>query len=246
MIDFSSLLAHHLLDQKFLGITKHLLMMWIASLLTFLLVVLASRGEGLFFKRLRVALEGVISFLWQDIVEPNLGHDGRRFLPYFLTLFFFILMMNLLGLVPFGATATGNISVTAALALLTLILIQASGIKRHGLLGHFGNLVPHGVPLWVAPLIFVIELMGYITKCLALCVRLFANMTFGHLVIIVFLGMILLFGQSSLWQGLLVAPISIGLAVGLYGLELIVGLIQAYVFTFLTAIFVGGALHPEH
>jgi F-type H+-transporting ATPase subunit a len=154
--------------------------------------------------------------------------------------------MNLLGLVPFGATATGNISVTAAMSLTTLVLIHFFGIRQYGFMHHWGNHIPHGVPKVLSPFVFLLEMMGYLTRSIALCIRLFANMTAGHLVILLFLGLILLFGQSKVSAGLAVAPISVGLALGLYMLEVIVALIQAYVFTMLTAIFIGGALHPEH
>jgi len=154
--------------------------------------------------------------------------------------------MNLLGLVPFGATATGNISVTAALSLMTLFLIHFFGIREYGFFHHWKNHIPHGVPVLMVPLVFLIEMMGYVTRSIALCIRLFANMTAGHLVILLFLGMILIFGQTKISQGLIVAPISVSLALGLYMLEIIVAFIQAYVFTILTAIFIGSALHPEH
>lgn len=258
-LDFSELIVHHLADHPVwtmgymsaggagFAVTKHLVMMWVASAIVVGVVLAGAHGQGAFCRKLRSVLDALIVFIRQDIVEPALGHEGRAFLPYFMTLFLFILLMNLLGLVPFGSTATGNISVTAALSLTTLALIHLTGIYKHGFVRHFGNLIPHGVPWWVAPLVFAIELMGYLTKSLALCIRLFANMTAGHLVILLFLGLILLFGSSNPWAGLfLVAPVSVGLALGLYALELIVALIQAYVFTMLTAIFVGGAVHPDH
>lgn len=248
VLDFTELIVHHLADHSLFtlgavfGVTKHMVMILVAGGLAMLLVVGGARSGG----KLRMALEAFVLFIRHDIVDPALGEDAKLYLPYFLTLFVFILFMNILGLVPLGATATGNISVTASLSVLTFLLIHASGIWRHGFVRHFKNLIPRGVPWWVVPLVFAIELMGYLTKCIALCIRLFANMTAGHLVILLFLGMILLFGQSNPWAGLSVAPIAVGLALGLYALELIVALIQAYVFTMLTAIFVGGALHPEH
>ncbi|MBI4387311.1 MAG: F0F1 ATP synthase subunit A [Elusimicrobia bacterium] len=248
MLDFSEIIVHHLADRPLARLganlhwTKHMTMSGLAFLLSAVVVVQGARSNG----KLHTALEAFVTLIREEIVRPALGHDTDTFLPYFLTLFTFIFSMNLLGLVPFGASATGNISVTAALSLLTLLLINGAGIWRHGFFRHFKNLIPHGVPFWVVPLIFAIELMGYFTKCLALCIRLFANMTAGHLVILLFLGLILLFGQANPWTGLFIAPISVGLALGLYALELLVALIQAYVFTMLTAIFVGGALHPEH
>lgn len=246
-VDFSELISHHLADHPLwviggFSFTKQMLVMSISALIVAAAVLTAANKPG----KLRSVLEAYILFLRKDIVEPALGHDADLYLPYFLTLFLFILLMNLGGLIPTGMTPTGNISVTAALSLTTFFLIQGSGIWRHGFFGHFKNLIPHGVPLWVTPLVFAIEFMGYFTKCIALCIRLFANMTAGHLVILLFLGLILLFGQSNPWAGLGVGVVSVGLTLGLYALELIVALVQAYVFTMLTAIFVGGALHPEH
>jgi F-type H+-transporting ATPase subunit a len=245
-VDFSDLIVHHLADAPLWGrggaaFTKHMLMISIAGAIVAALVFGARAGG-----RLRTLVEALVDFIWKDIVEPAMGADGRAFLPYFLTLFLFILVMNLLGMVPWGASATGNISVTATLALTTFALIHATGIRRHGFLHHFGNMIPHGVPWFVGLVILPLELLGYFTKSLALCVRLFANMTAGHIVILVFLGLILLFGQGSVPVGLSVAPVLILLTVAIYGLELIVALVQAYVFTMLTAIFVGGAVHPEH
>jgi F-type H+-transporting ATPase subunit a len=247
MIDFAELITHHLMDAPLaqwgpVPVTKHLVMMWIAGGIALVFTAAAARTRG----KLRTTADFMVEFVRNDVVEPYLHGDTRRYLPYFLTLFLMIFLMNLLGLVPFGATATGNMSVTAALSILTFFLIHVSGIHQHGFFHHFGNLVPHGVPLVLAPLIFLLEFMGFLTKSLALCIRLFANMTAGHIVLLLFLGMILLFGQQSPKVGFAVAPVAVLLALGLYMLELIVALIQAYVFTLLTAIFVGGSLHPEH
>lgn len=247
MIDFAELITHHLADSPIarlgpLALTKHLLMMWIAGAIALVFTAVAARTRG----KLRTTADFVVSFVKDDIVQPYLHGSTLAYLPYFLTLFIMIFLMNLLGLVPFGATATGNMSVTAGLSVLTFLLIQAAGIHAHGFFHHFGNLVPHGVPMVLAPLIFLLEVMGFVTKSLALCVRLFANMTAGHIVLLLFLGLILLFGQQKPAVGLAVAPIAVLLSLGLMMLELIVALIQAYVFTLLTAIFVGGSLHPEH
>lgn len=249
-LDFSELISHHLADHPLhiaalgdLHFTKHMLVQSIAALITAGVVFAAANSRG----GLRTAIEGLVIFIRKDIAHPALGEeDGDAYLPFLLTLFLFIFFMNLLGLIPESATATGNISVTATLSMCTFLLIHAAGMWRHGVVHHWKNMIPHGVPAVMIPLVFAIELMGYVTKSLALCIRLFANMTAGHIVILLFLGLILLFGQSDPWTGLLVAPISVGLALGLYALELLVALIQAYVFTMLTAIFVGGALHPAH
>jgi F-type H+-transporting ATPase subunit a len=157
-----------------------------------------------------------------------------------MSMFFFILFCNLLGMVPFGATATGNIAVTATLALTTLAMINISGIRHHGVGPYVKSLIPHGLPVWLVPLMFPIEVLGLLTKSFALCIRLFANMIAGHIVILAFMGLIFLFGS------LLVAPVSVAAAVGMSMLELFVAFLQAYIFTLLSAIFIGGAVHPQH
>lgn len=249
-MDFVEILEHHLLDHRLkflfnLGqtpiyLTLHGLMMWIAGglLLVFLLSI---RGKGNQVPTGAAnALEAFIVYIRDEIVRPNLGEAGDRYLPYFLTLFFFILICNLLGLVPWGATATGNISVTASLAFMTFLMINVAGIREHGLWHYLQSYVPHGLPFWLVPLMFVIEIMGLFTKAFALCIRLFANMIAGHIVILGFLGLIFIF--KAIW----VAPISVAAAVGLGMLELFVAFLQAYVFTLLTAVFVGGAVNPQH
>ena len=110
-----------------------------------------------------------------------MGEEGKPYLPYLLTVFFFILVCNLLGLIPFGATATGNVSVTAALALMAFIMIQAGGIRKYGLKQHLQNLMPQGIPVWLLPIMIPVELMAQFTKPFALCIRLFANMIAGHI-----------------------------------------------------------------
>lgn len=251
MLDFSEMIIHHLADHRVkLGpvtlFSKHLLMMWIAGTIATTLILLGVHGKGRFASRVRLVLDIFVEFIKNDIVDPYLKEDGHLFFPYLLTLFLSIFLMNLIGLVPFGSTATGNISVTAGLSILTFILIHVSGIRKFGFFHHFHNIIPSGIPLVLAPFIFLLEMVGFITKTLALCIRLFANMTAGHLVVLLFLGIIILFGQQKPSVGFVVAPVSLSLTLGLYGLELIVALIQAYVFTMLTAIFIGGSLHPEH
>lgn len=254
-MDLKHTLEHHLLDEVWsrlqlagidLPISKHVLMMLIAAALLCVAlprIVRARRGLGLLARH---AVESVVLFIRDDILRPNLGAEGLSYLPYFCTLFFFILACNLLGLIPFGATATGNIAVTAALALSTFCLIHFAGIREHGLAHYAQSLVPHGVPFWLYPLILPIELLGFVTKAFALCIRLFANMIAGHIVILALLGLIFIFGAVSPAVGLgVTAPFAIVLVLFVSLLELFVAFLQAYVFVFLTAIFVGGAVHPH-
>src|ERR1700690_1785970 len=249
-MDFVEILEHHLLDHKIVKLftighqtfylTTHNLMMAIASggLLTLLLI--ARRQSGAVSTGWANFFEIFIVYIRDEIVRPSLGDAGDKYLPYFLTLFFFILFCNLLGLVPFGATATGNIAVTTAMAMTTFLLINFAGISELGFAHYMQTYIPHGLPFWLVPLMFVIEILGLFTKSFALCIRLFANMIAGHIVILAFMGLIFIF------RSLLIAPVSVAAAVGLGLLELFVAFLQAYVFTLLTAVFVGGAVNPQH
>lgn len=254
-MDLSHILEHHLLDEVWtrlpagalsLPISKHVLMMALAAvgLMVFLpLAVRGKRGVGLL---VRHAVETIVLFIRDEIIRPNLGEEGLPYLPYFCTLFFFILACNLLGMVPFGATATGNIAVTAALALTTFCLIHVAGIRAHGFVHYVQGIVPHGVPVWLMPLLFPIELIGFLTKAFALCIRLFANMIAGHIVILSLFGLIFMLGALSPTVGLtVIAPFSVVLVLFVSLLELFVAFLQAYIFTFLTGIFVGGAVHQH-
>jgi len=257
-MDFKGLLEHHILDHIFfvwpilpgvsIAITKHLVMMWIAGALILLVSLWGLHGQTLLSRRVRSALEAGTVFIRDQVVLPSMGEGGRKYLSYFLSLFFFILVCNLLGLVPYGATATGNIAVTATLALCTFFLIHLAGIREQGLGHYVKSIVPSGLPKWLIPLMFPIELIGFLTKTFALTIRLFANMIAGHIVVLAFLALIFLFGDINQWIALgITAPFSIALALFISLLELlIVAPLQAYIFTFLTALFVGAAMHPEH
>ena len=202
-MDFVEILQHHLLDHKIarlftLGhmtfyLTTHKLMMLIASALLLGLLLIARRQSGAVGRGWANLFEVFIVYIRDEIVRPNLGHAGDAYLPYFLTLFFFILFCNLLGLVPFGATATGNIAVTAGMALTTFLMINIAGFHELGFVHYLQTYVPPGLPFWLVPLMFVIEVLGLFTKSFALCIRLFANMIAGHIVILAFMGFIFIF-----------------------------------------------------
>ncbi len=249
-MDFVEILEHHLLDHPIAPLftvgkltfylTKHNLMMVIASVLLLCLLLFARRQSGKISTGWANFFEVFIVYLRDEIVRPNLGEAGDKYLSYFLTLFFFILFCNLLGLVPYGATATGNIAVTAAMAMMTFLLINVAGVRELGFVHYVQTYIPRGLPFWLVPLVFLIEILGLFTKSFALCIRLFANMIAGHIVILAFVALIFIF------KSILIAPISIAAAVGLGLLELFVAFLQAYVFTLLTAVFVGGAVNPQH
>jgi F-type H+-transporting ATPase subunit a len=222
------------------SITKHLLMMWIASALLILIFKRINRQPRVVPSGMSNFIEAIVVFLRDEVVLPSMGEAGKHYLPFFLTVFFFILTCNLLGLVPYAATATGNVTVTAALALIALVMIQWGGIKEHGLGHHLKNLVPHGIPIWLLPIMIPVEIMGQFTKPFALCIRLFANMTAGHIVIFSFLGLIFVF------ESILISPVSVAFALFISLLELFIAFLQAYIFTMLTALFMGMAVHPQH
>lgn len=239
-------IIHHLVDSPvFLGmdlsrygITKHVWFLWIAAVILILLLTSASRQKGDVPRGLRNLLEPLLFFIRDQVVLPNMGEDGLRYLPFMWTLFLFILVCNMLGLVPGGSTATANVSVTAALAIVSFVMIQFSGLRKNGI-HYVTGLVPP-VPLALWPLMLVVELIGLVAKPFALAIRLWANMNAGHIVLLVLLGFIFTFKS---WP---VVGISVVGSVAIMMLELFVALLQAYVFTFLTAVFMGIALHPEH
>jgi len=222
--------------------TKHVIFMWIAAILVLLTFITVARQykSALIPKKLANFFEVMIIFVRDEIAEPTLGKNYDRYLPYLLTLFFFVLFGNFLGLIPFSATFTSNIAVTAALAILSFLMIQLGGIRQNGFFGYFKGLVPQGIPLWLLPLMIPVEILGLFTKPFALAIRLFANMIAGHTVILALIGLIFFMGT------LFIAPISIAIAVFIYLLEILVALIQAYIFTMLTSLFIGMAVHQEH
>jgi F-type H+-transporting ATPase subunit a len=264
-VDFRELLAHvhdsHELELPFLGhvhlpqftpveiagitvdfsITKHVVFLWAAALVLLIIAVAAARSN----RRTRVPrglgnlMEVFVVFIRDEIVLPNMGPGGLRYMPYLLTTFFFILIMNLFGLVPYGASATGNVNVTAGLAIIAFIMIQGAAIRAQGLRHYLAHLTG-GVHWALWPIMIPIEILGLFTKPFALCIRLFANMTGGHIVIVALLGLIFLF------KSYVVAVGPVGFVLGIFFLELFVAFLQAYVFTMLTSLFMGLGMQTEH
>src|SRR4051794_39851259 len=195
-------------------------------------------------------MEAMILFIRDQVARPAIGgHGADAFLPYLWTLFFFILFNNLLGLIPGMASATGNINVTAVLALMTLGTVILAGVREMGFAGFWIGIVPHlDVPWWLKPplwgLMFVIEVAGLLIRHVVLAVRLFANMFAGHVVLAVILGFILM-APSQWWIKAPVTGASIVGIIVLSLLELFVAFLQAYIFTFLSALFIGSAVHPH-
>ncbi len=227
------------------SITKSVFGMFVAALIMLWLMLALARSykkTGISApKGLQGFLEPVILFIRDDVAIPNIGeHKYTRFMPYLLTVFFFILINNLLGLVPifpFGANVTGNVNVTFVLALFTFLITQFSANKTHW--RHV--FAAPGVPFWLLPIMIPIEIIGLFSKPFALMIRLFANITAGHIIVLSLVTLIFIF------KSLLVAPVSIVFVLFMDCIELLVAFLQAYVFTLLSALFIGMATaEPEH
>jgi F-type H+-transporting ATPase subunit a len=198
------------------------------------------------------AFEVLLTFVRNEIAKPSIGeHDADRYVPFLWTLFLFILFNNLLGIIPFGASATASIYVTGALALIVFFAIHGAAIAKMGFAHYIGSLWPHielhwAIGLFIKPLIFVIEIIGVLVRNAVLAVRLFANMFAGHMVLATILIFIYLARNTSpgLWGAITFSSV-LGI-VALSLLEIFVAFLQAYIFVFLTAIFMGMAMHPEH
>jgi F-type H+-transporting ATPase subunit a len=229
--------------------SKHLVFFLLAAALAIVLARLAVRSYrgGAIPRGFGAAVEALVLFVRDDIAEPNIGHDdGRKFTPLLCSFFFFILVAALLGLMPFAATSTGNLAVTMGLGLVSFAAQQYAGISKYGLVGHFRNLVPPGLPVWMLPVMVPVEILSMFTKPFALMIRLFANMLAGHMVITTLLLLIALMGQINWMGGVAMAPVSILLALFIMFLEILVAFIQAYIFTLLSAVFIGAYAHPAH
>jgi F-type H+-transporting ATPase subunit a len=225
-------------DNTPIPLTKHMVFWGVAGLLLLWMGLANARRVGGVPKGFANLLEVFIVFLRDEVVYPSMGErDGRKWLPFFLTVFFFILIANLLGMVPWGVTSTGNISMTGGMALIILLLMFGAGIVYNGPIGFLKSFMPAGVPFFILPILFVIEIIGLFVKSFALCMRLFANMLAGHAVIAVFMVLI---------TSILIAPISILGAVAISLLEIFVAFLQAYIFTILSATFIGMVMHPQH
>jgi F-type H+-transporting ATPase subunit a len=246
-------LMHHMVDQPFslgpLGVvpSKHAVFFVIAALVVLVVVRLGLRSYRNGLPRgLGALVEIFVLFIRDDIAEKNIPHDAHKFTPLLCSFFFFIMFAALIGLLPFAVTSTGNIAVTGALAGVSFFAQQYAGISKYGVVGHFKGLVPPGIPLWLLPIMIIVELVGIFTKPFALMVRLFANMLAGHVVIATLLLLIPLMATIQTALGVAVIPVSLGLGLFILFLELLVALIQAFVFTLLSAIFIGMYAHPAH
>lgn len=226
-----------------LSITKNVASMLLSAVLMLIIFAsIASRYKNKAIsapKGLQSFLEPIIMFVRDEIARPNIGHKYRRYMPFLLTLFFFIWINNLLGLLPGAANVTGNIAVTLVLAIIVFLITVFSGTKDYW--GHIFN--TPGVPWWlktVLPIMPIVEFIGIFTKPFSLMIRLFANITAGHIIILSLFSLIFIF------QSVAVSPISVAFATFMYFLELFVALLQAYIFTLLAAMYFGGAVEEHH
>lgn len=274
--DISEMILHHLADSNYLelpfigevhlpeihlgpvdlSITKHVVFMMLAATLVALLLILAARdakrererGAERGPKGAANVVEAFILFLRDEVALKNIGHGGERFVPYIISVFFFILFCNLLGLLPWGASPTGNISVTATLAIITFIVVEVAGMRALGPAGYARTIfyVPHGLPGFMKPIMLLImtpvEALGKLAKPFALAIRLYANMTAGHAVVLALTGLIVISGIGGvLYVG--VAPLL--MAVAIMVLEIFVALLQAYIFAMLSSVFIGLIRHAH-
>jgi F-type H+-transporting ATPase subunit a len=231
-----------------ISITNAVVSIWIAGVLVFLTLTLAGRIGRLIPRGLQNLMESLVNFAKQSLIQEILGEEGMSWFPFIATLFFFILFCNLLGLVPKMFTATSNINVTASLAAIVFICTQGAGIVRHGLLGYCKTFVPKGMPRGIMGKVLIgfmiiVEIISQLARPFSLAVRLFANMTAGHMVILVFISMIFMF------QGIVayfVTPVSVVMAVVMMAFEIFVSLLQAFIFAILASIYISLAVHPEH
>ena len=262
------------------SVTKHVFMLWLVAAVVFLVVTTIVRRYLKSGREVPTgpmnALEAVVTYVRDEIVQPNVGKKWvSTWTPLILTFFVFIFSANAIGLIPLfeviglldryvlhtgpdsflkhvihgGTTATANFNVTAALATITFGAIIVAGSKAHGFVKHWMNLVPHGLAWPIYILLIPIEIMGLFVRPFALTMRLAANMTGGHIAILAILSFVFLFAQTfgSALAGVGVGvAVSVPLAVGISTLEIIVVLVQAYVFTLLTAVFIGMAIHVHH
>src|SRR6266566_710710 len=231
--------------------TRHAVFLALAAVLVGLVFLYTSRvvaraeAAGRPPRGFAAAMEAMVLYIRQEVILPNVGPHGEGYVNYLLTVFFFILTCNLLGLLPWSATPTSNIAVTGAMAALSLVVIEISGMRALGLKGYLGTIffLPHGLPTALKPVMLIImtpiEIIGKLAKPFALAVRLFANMTAGHVVVLALIGLTFFF------QSYLVGVAASLMATGIMLLELFVAFLQAFVFTLLTSVFIG-LMRAEH
>jgi len=224
--------------------TNSALFMFIAVIGLTLFMVGGTAAKRTVPSRLQSAAELTYEFA-ANMLRSTAGHEGMRFFPFVFTIFMFVLVLNMLGLVPFAFTVTSHIVITAVLALTVFFTVLIYGLARHGL--HFFNLfLPKGVPVYILPMIVAIEILSFISRPISHSVRLFANMLAGHIALKVFAGFIILLGSALGVVGWIGGILPFAMIIALTALELLVSFLQAYVFAVLTCIYLNDAIHPGH
>ena len=235
---------HHVKNSRPLdfSITKNVCTLFLSIIVILAVFLKVANGyklrKGKSPKGLQSWFEPIILFVRDDIAKPNLGHKYERFMPYLLTVFFFIWFNNMLGLVPFlpgGANLTGNISITVVLATITFLMVNFNGNKYY-----WKHIFTPDVPWWLYIVLVPVEIIGIFTKPIALAIRLFANITAGHILVLALIGLIFVFNS------IFVSFVSVPFALFIYGIELLVAFIQAFIFTILSALFIGMAIEEHH
>ncbi|MEO8711305.1 MAG: F0F1 ATP synthase subunit A [Parafilimonas sp.] len=227
--------------------TRNVVQMIIAlALLVWGMISIAKRyksGQGITTapKGAQSLFEPVIIFIVDEVAKPNLGKRYQKYLPYLLTVFFFILINTLVGLIPGTANVTGNIAFTFILAFISFIYIMFSTNKHY-----WAHIINPPVPVGIKPILIIVEILGIFTKPFALCIRLFANMIAGHIIIICLVSLIFIFGAISTGIGWGFSPLSVAFVIFIYFIELLVAFLQAYIFAYLTAVFIGQAFEGGH
>jgi len=238
------------------SITKHVVFLALAALLVAIVLILAARGAkrehesgaGRGPKGAANVVEAFILYLRDEVALKNIGHGGEKFVPYIVAVFFFILFSNLLGLLPWGASPTGNISVTAVLAAMTFVIVEYAGMRELGWRGYAKTIfyAPEGMSLAMkVPMMIImtpVEFLGKVTKPFALAIRLYANMTAGHAVVLALTGLLVMAGMAN---RLFIAPAPLIMAVGIMLLEIFVAFLQAYIFAMLSSVFIGLIRHSH-
>lgn len=223
-----------------ISITNTVVTMLVATTLAAIVLIVAARRVKLVPGRFQSFVETLVEFVRDDIAVDMIGKEGIAWYPFLAALFFFILFNNVLGMIPGASTPTGRISVPAVLAIIVFLTVHGYGVFKHGPIKYFASWVPGGLPVWLWPVVFLLEAISALAKPLSLTVRLFANMLADKIVVVIFVSFAIMF------KTLYVSPVSVPLAIVASVLELLFSVIQAYVFTVLSAMYIGAAVHPEH
>ncbi|WP_300370966.1 F0F1 ATP synthase subunit A [Brachyspira sp.] len=240
-----------------LKITKHIILVTLAGILSVLSMKYLAHKLKCPFKRptyLQSILEGIIDYMNKDVIGATLGEEGKKYVPFCMTIFLFVLFSNILGLIPaaikfptedghYSYLAGGlgaNIGFTSAIAIIVFIVYVVAGIKKKGIIKYWVSLVPKGLPIPLIPIIWVLEFITLFNRAFALAIRLFANITGGHIMMIVIPYLIIMSGT------LLVSPFAVLFLGFIYVLEMFVSVLQAYIFSLLSAVYIGIAISDEH